>query len=124
MALSVRYRGSRRESAVAQLFSLGCTGDAPVTIFMSDIFTRSTRSPHFLQRAHFLLVTRVPNPHLGHIAPLAISRPMTRFIPSLCARGRAAQQVAGANRHCRFLLFALDFISSDATHCRWLSFFR
>ena len=23
-----------------------------------------------------------------------------------------------------FFLFALDFISSDATHCRWLSFFR
>src|ERR1700743_2950072 len=63
------------------LLSLLVLRRTPLTILMSDIFTRSTLSPHFLHRAHFLLVARVPKPHFGHIEPLANSSPNTSFIP-------------------------------------------
>src|SRR3990167_8381181 len=48
---------------------------------------RSTRSPHFLHFAHRLLVTRVPKPHLGHMAPTWKRAAMNNSRPCFVARG-------------------------------------
>jgi hypothetical protein len=44
-------------------------------------------------------------------------------IPALSVIDQTPNQAPEPTGIGRFFLFASDFISSDATHCRWLSFF-
>ena len=61
---------------------------------------------------------RCPAPHIPHRASNSMKTPQH---PLKTQPPNTSPEPTGI---VAFFLFALDFISSDATHCRWLSFLR
>jgi hypothetical protein len=64
LAFAQWRKDGQDSAALQQVCALGRgEGEVHGSFFLSIL------SPHFLQRAHFLLITLVPYEHFGHMAP-------------------------------------------------------